>query len=191
MTSHRFRFDPIGHIYFDLEVGDVVPSITQMLQTVGLIDDRWFSEEGCERGTAVHELTAEYDLGVLAVAQCDSPYRGYLLGHVEAMRIVKPEWTKIEIPCVHPIYRYGGRTDRAGRMYKLRAVCEVKTGAEDRAHQIQTALQAILEAADLNLPPESVARFCLYLKGNGKFKLVEHHRRADFYEAHRIIRRCC
>lgn len=190
-SSSQFRFDARLHEYFDLATGDIIPHITGMLHTAGLIDDRWYTEEGCERGTAVHDLTAEFDLGALDVATCDSAYRGYLLGHVEAMRIVRPEFVKIEQPNVHPVLRFAGRTDRVGRIYRLAGVMEVKTGAADRAHQIQTALQAILEADEMNLRPEALARFCLYLQANGRFELVEHHRRADFDEARRIIKRCC
>lgn len=190
MSSLQFRFDRDIHAYFDLTTGDVFPHITGMLEAAGWIDDRWYTEESCERGQAVHDLTAEFDLGVLEVASCESPYRGYVLGHVEAMRIIRPTFSKVEEPIVHPVFRFGGRPDRAAsRFYGLKAVVEIKTGQAEKAHQIQTALQAILEADDFHLPAERVARFALYLQPNGRFKLVEHPNRADFDEARRIIRR--
>lgn len=191
MPSAQFRFDAALHEYFDLDTGDVLPHVTGMLAQTGWIDDRWYTEEDSERGTAVHDLTAEYDLGVLEVAACQSPYRGWLLGHVELVRIIRPTFIKVEVPMVHPTFRYGTRTDRTGLVYNLKAVVEVKTGAPDRSHQIQTALQAIVEAADLGLPVTAVARFVFYLKSNGHADLIEHVNRADFDEAYRIIRECC
>jgi hypothetical protein len=191
MMSALFRFDAELHEYFNLATGDVFPHITGLLEADGLIDDRWYNEESCERGTAVHDLTAEYDLGVVDVANCDSPYRGYVLAHIEAMRIIRPEFTHVEVPVVHPVYKFGGRPDRGGKLYKLRSVLEVKTGAADKAHQVQTALQAILMSAELNLPPEAIARFCIYLKPSGKARLVEHCRRADFDKARELIRKFC
>lgn len=186
----EFFYDDETHAY-TLPDGRRLPHITGMLKTCGLIDDRWYTEESSERGVAVHKLTADYDLGALAVSDCVSVHRGYLLGHVQAMSILRPEILDVEIPRVHPAFLFGGRLDRVLRAYQLLTVYEIKSGGPEPSHPIQTALQAILASAEYGLPPESWARLCCYLTTRGKFRIVTHDNRRDFDEARRIIRRCC
>lgn len=186
-----FRFDADTHEYLSVETGEVFPHITGMLERTGWIDDRFYSEESSARGIAVHRLTADYDLGSLDVASCTSIFRGYLLGHVAAVSIVQPGWLAVEEPLVHRTLRFGGRPDRDCYITnRLRAVWEVKSGVPDRAHQVQTAMQAILVADLDGLPPDSIGRFCCYLKGKGKYKVEQHRSRRDFDEAYRVIREC-
>ena len=186
----RFRFDAIEHAYTDLETGDVLPSITQMLLRTGWVDDTWFSEASCERGTEVHRLTAEYDLGALDIDSCVSPYRGYLLSHVKAMSIMRATVLEVEVPKVHPVLRFGGRPDRVLIAWGARAVCDGKSGAPAKSHAIQLALQAILDSTDALLPPEHIVRYALYWRPDGKFKLEEFKNRRDFDEARRILKVC-
>jgi hypothetical protein len=70
-------------------------------------------------------------------------------------------------------------------------VLEIKTGAPEKSHQVQTALQAMLVAHHFNLSPELLQRTCLYVKDTGKFTLLEHVARRDFDEARDVIRACC
>lgn len=191
VTRAMFRFDAMNHEYVDLDTGAVLPHITGMLERAGLVDDTWYTEESSARGTAVHRLTADFDLGAVDVASCVSRYRGYLLGHVKAMSILQPEILSVEEPIVHPVYKFGGRPDRDLVLRRIRGVWEIKSGVEAKSHQVQTALQAILVAVDAGIPPEGLQRNCCYLKDKGKFKVIEHRDRRDFDEANRIIRLCC
>lgn len=185
-----FRFDAANHEYLSIATGELYPHITGMLEQTGWTDDRWFTEESSDRGTAVHRLTADFDLGSLDVASCTSTFRGYLLSHVKAVGIVKPIMLAVEEPLVHPTLLFGGRPDRDMLAMKQRGVWEVKSGVPARSHQIQTALQAILVAIEAKLPAESLLRLCCYVKNAGKFKLEEHKDRRDFDEAYRVIREC-
>jgi hypothetical protein len=186
-----FRFDHAAHRYIDLATGRTLPHITGMLEAAGLVDDLWFTEESAARGTLVHRLTADYDLGALDVDQVDGLGRPYLLAHVDAMKVLQPEILRVEEPFVHPIHRYGGRPDRVIRYQGVAGVLELKTAAPADSHPVQTALQAILVAPALFLPAESLVRLCLYLQPSGKWKVVQHPRHADFVRARRIIRECC
>lgn len=184
-----FRFDAASHTYY--VDGQARPHITGMLQSCGLIDDRWYTEESCERGTLVHQLTADYDLGALTdLAGCTSRYKAYLLGHVRALGILQPEILEVELPRVHPV-GFGGRPDRVVRYRGLGGVLEIKSGGVERVHGVQTALQAILVAPVLHLPAEALVRLCLYLKPSGRFKVEEHVSAGDFAEARRVIAECC
>jgi hypothetical protein len=189
MKSAPFRFDEATHTYVDLG-GVVLPHITGLLQLAGWVDETFFTAESCERGQAVHALTADYDLGALDPATCVSRYRGWLLGHVKAMSIVRPTFAHVEVPAVHPTLMFGGRPDRvATDFYGSAAVVEIKSGPPTKGHLIQTALQAILVAPELNLPAEHVLRFAEYATRNGRAKVERHERRADFDEAYRILKR--
>jgi hypothetical protein len=187
-----FRFNVERHEYSSAATGEIFPHVSGMLEAAGEKDGKWSSVEACERGSAVHELTADYDLGALDLATVEAPlYKGYLLAHVKAMGILRPEILKVEEPFVHPVHRYGTRPDRIVILEKRLGVFELKTGAVEPWHQIQTALQAIAIEHEYGVPPETIERHCLYLKENGRFKLYAHDSKRDFVRARNIIRDTC
>ena len=185
----EFRFERETHRYLDLVTGYTYPHITGLLTRGGHVNEQWYTEEGSSRGTRVHQLTADYDLGALDVPSCIDAYRGYLLSHVRAMEIIPHAFDRIEEPYVHPTWRFGGRPDRTGLVENRVAVLEGKSGSEDDSHCIQTALQAILVAPLVGLPPEHIARYALYWQAKGLARLREHTRRRDFDEAYRLLRK--
>ena len=184
-----FHFDSHNHRY-SVE-GKEIPHITGMLLQVGLMDDTWFTEESCDRGTAVHDLTAAYDLGALDPRSLVSNYKPYVLAHVAAMNVLRPTMLAVEEPEVHPRHRFGGRPDRIAKVHKVLTVLEVKTGAKEKSHQIQTALQAILVAWRYGLQPQLLQRFALYYRRSGAYSLEPHKERRDYDEAYRVIKECC
>jgi hypothetical protein len=173
--------------------GETLPHITQMLEATGHVDSTWFTAEARDRGTAVHRLCADLDHEALEPSDLDEkdPYRNYLLAYAQALQIIRPTILDIEVPAVHVVHRYGGRPDRRAIVYGLQAVLEIKSGDPEKAHPIQCALQAILVAPELQLPPEVIGRFALYLKPTGKWKLEYFTRRRDFDVARQVIRECC
>lgn len=187
MRSEPFRFNDARHEYTNLD-GRRLPHVTGLLTAAGHITDEWFTDESCERGRVVHELAAEYDLGALDAATLVSKYRGYLLGHVAAMRAIPHHWLHIEVPAVSP-RGFGGTPDRVGEIYGGLGVLDLKSGLEFKAHRYQTALQAILCEQELGLPADRQLRFTLYLRASGRWKLIEHRDPADIREADRIIER--
>lgn len=188
--SAIFRFDAIEHRYLDPATSKEFPHITGMLQRTGWIDDTWYTEESSARGTAIHRLTADYDLGSIDVASCVSKYRPQLLGHAKLMSMLQPTWFAIEEPLVHPLHRFGGRPDRIGLIQNLTAVNEIKSGGKEKSHQIQTALQAILAELVTRVPPTAIARWAEYITPKGRAKMEPHEDLRDFDEAYRIIRVC-
>lgn len=189
MKPIAFRFDHVDHVY--TVGGKVIPNVTGMLQKTGWVDPRYYSDAVRERGRAVHHLTAEYDLGALDPSRLVSKYRGWLLAHVAAMARLKPTWVAIEEPEVHPTYRFGTRCDRVGKIYRALSIVDEKSGYKDKAHPIQTALQAICVSWRYHLKPEAMPRFALYIDESGAFELVPHTKKSDLEEAYRIIKKCC
>jgi hypothetical protein len=184
-----FRFDAEGHVY---TINDEPrPSITQMLDKTGWIDDRYYTAASAERGHQIHQLTADYDTGALDINGYMGRYRGWLLAHQAAMILLRPTILAVEEPCMHPLYRFGGRPDRVWNLRQMRTVAEIKSGAIEKSHQIQTALQAILLAGQGGLPAESYQRLAAYYKETGRYRLETHADKRDFDEAYRIIKVCC
>jgi hypothetical protein len=185
-------FNANRHEYIDLTLGEIVPHITGMLEEAGWIDARWYTEESSERGRAVHQLTADYDLGAIADPRSvTSKYKNWLLAHVTTMAILRPTWRHVEVPLFSARHHYGGRPDRAGLVYAAESVAEIKSGAFEKAHGIQLALQAILVSEEVGIPPEFISRYGFYFSHKGKFGVEEFVDRRDFDEAYRIIRTCC
>lgn len=189
MISRPFTFDATTHTYRD--AFGVIPSITQLLALAGWVDDQWYTEEARDRGAAVHDLTAQVDLGALRVDDVAGDLRGYVLAHQAAMQALQAELEHIEIAAVHPTIRLAGRPDRVGRFWALRGVLDEKSGAAHKSHKIQTALQAILAEPTLGIPPEQQIRLTVYLKANGRFIVDQWTDADDIVEARRIIRRYC
>lgn len=190
-TRHAYTFDAQQHAYaID---GVRVPSITQLLDKGGLVNGAaYFTEESRRRGHAVHSLCMDFELGALTMERLDGPYRGYVLGYIEAMTAIKPSWEQVEVFDIHPTLRFGGRPDRVGPVYTLPTVLEIKSAAKAKHHSVQTALQAILIGGRHGQPrAEDFQRLVIYVKHNGKFSIEAHESKSDFLEAHRLIREFC
>lgn len=190
-SSAIFRFDERRHEYIDPTTGGIFPHITGMLEETGWTDSTWYTEESRIRGSAVHRLTAHFDLGALDLASCKSRYRGWLLAHAAVMEKLRPEVLEVEQPRVHPQHRYGGTLDRVWRYAGALVIPEIKSGDFEKSHPIQTALQAILVERAYGIPASAFLRFGIYLKESGKHTVTQFKERRDFDEARRIIKCCC
>ena len=189
-----FRFEKSTHTYVALDTGEVLPSITQILETAGTIDTRWFTQASRDRGTAVHNWTMDIDFDVLpSLDSVEDELRPYLSAYQMFKSIERPVMLAIEVPAVHSVFRFGGRIDRQVRMRKRSGVLEIKTGGVQRSHMLQTALQAMLMSEETGIPAETLGRWTVYLRKLGKdstrgrFSLEEHRDPADFAEARQIL----
>jgi hypothetical protein len=188
MIAAPFSFCAERHEYIDLRTGAVVPSITQLLKRAGLVDATFYTRASRDRGTAVHDLCAAYDLGALTLEECDSPLRGYLLAHVKALGILRPTMIAVEEASIHASLGFGGRPDRIVKMAGALGVLELKSGPQTPAHAIQCALQCILVEEHVGLPAEHMQRHAVYLKRTGKAGIDRFRNRHDFTVARMIIR---
>jgi hypothetical protein len=182
-----FAFAEKTHEYF-LE-GVRIPSISHLLEMGGLVNSAWFSEKAAARGTEVHRLCADVDLGALDPADYQGEYQGYLQAHVKATKALNPVWEHIETAFVNPKFRYAGRPDRVGRVFGVMSVLDTKSGGPTDAHPIQTALQAVLVADEVHLPPVEIGRFVVYLSRTGSYRVQRHEDRRDFDRAYELLRR--
>ena len=81
--------------------------------------------------------------------------------------------------------------NRIGKPWGAWAVVDIKTGQPSPATPIQLALQAILAAPEVNLPPTAMLRYEVRLRAKGKGTLIEHTDPNDFRKAYEVIGKCC
>jgi hypothetical protein len=157
--SHEYR---IG--------GKVVPSVTQVLVSSGVIETRWMRESARQRGELVHmavQYFAENDLDESSLAPEVKPYlkafkrfvsdTGFQIKHSE--KIVHSE-----------TYMYCGRIDLAGELSKRNVMIDIKTNHIPTWVNLQVA--AYRRAGD-ECKLKTFAGFGLALKADGTYRLRE------------------
>ena len=147
--------------------GVVVPSVTQVLDEGGFIDKTWFTEGGRNRGTYVAQATQFDDEGALNWDALDDKLKGYVTAWRGFLKDTKWEVVAIEQRVHNPEMGYAGTLDRIMDNGYWRWVLDIKTGASQKWHSLQTAAYAAcMERAQ--------KRASLVLKENGTYKLHEH-----------------
>lgn len=142
--------------------GEVLPSITQVLQDVGIIDYSFLApdqrEAALANGRLIHLQTELDDKGLLDESLAD-------MGYIDGWRAFRAAhgFTPIyrERMLYHPQYRYAGQPDAED----AEAVVEIKTGKPQSWVKYQLAAQAAMTKA--------VQRVCVELPGNGTFRAYE------------------
>ena len=164
------EFNEAEHTYF--VAGVKYPSVTTILQDLGLIDTSWFTPEACQRGTYVHqvvewELNGELDREALDPA---------LLPYLNAWKrfVADSGYASLcsEYRMASTLYRFAGTADQIGTLNNCRVIIDVKSGAVAPCTALQLAGYEILYDAPCK-------RFALQLMDNGKYKLTEYKDRGD------------
>jgi len=170
-----FTFDPLEHRY--AVDGVTVPSVTQVLEAVGVSD---FSMVPYERlqyakdlGTAVHQATEAYDQDDLEWESiAGTAVEPYLAGWIEFRKTTAFVPRLIEHRGVAEIdgQRYGWCLDREGELgARSRPPCvlDIKTGQPSRSWSIQLAAY---ELALFRQDGIHRRRVVVHLPGDGTFK---------------------
>lgn len=167
--SPELVLNPASHTY--TRGGIVVPGISEILKSVGMVDDRWFTEYSRDRGTGAHLACQFYDEGDLDESSVDPAIRPYL----EAWKKFRTESgfipELIEKKLYHSGYCYAGTEDRYGLFNASRDVVEIKTGMISAVTGLQLAAQELL-LRDNGF--EVHRRFAVQIKADGKYKLTEY-----------------
>ncbi|KPK67356.1 MAG: hypothetical protein AMJ84_13345 [Acidithiobacillales bacterium SM23_46] len=172
--SKRLRFDALTHTYSINDI--VIPSVTQILKATGCVDDRWYTEEGRQRGEIVDKLTSAHDDGRLdykELAKRYPEYMGYLEAWIQFRRAIVTDVIAIQEWVLHLEDGYAGTLDRRVRVLGGQLfLIDTKLGAKCSWHPLQT----IAYARCLDEPH---ARACVYLRSDGTYRFVEHASPAD------------
>lgn len=171
VLSEAPSFDPETHQY--RVDGEKVLSVTQVLNVCGLIDDTWYTEEGGQRGQAIHLATQLYDEDDLDWESVSPEISGYLDAYRKFRQEVSFEPDLIEHPLYSPTYRYAGTPDRTGIMNGENVIFEIKSGQTAKWHRLQTAGYALLLG-------NGYKRYGLYLTNKGTYNLDHHRNHQDY-----------
>lgn len=165
--SGSFSFDPETHIY-TLD-GVQIPSVTQILSGVGMVDNRYFTEEARVRGTYVHRATEFIDSGSLDWDALDPMLLPYCEAYQAFIEDKRPEILLSEEPMYHAQHLYAGTLDRIIVMDGITALIDIKTGVPNRATAIQVA--AYRELVRVNRDTVLTKCFSLHLRDDGTYRM--------------------
>jgi hypothetical protein len=157
------EFHSALHEYRDGDV--VVPSVTRVLKTAGIVNERFFtSDEARDRGAAVHELCERYaqgrrvDAGGRRLDSLEYVNAFALWLHKTGAYAVSTETT---VDHVIDGFRYCGRYDLLAEIRGRRVLVDIKTGSAAKWHFIQLMAYALAVKPDMAM--------ALYLKASGEF----------------------
>lgn len=116
--------------------GVPTPSVTEILEAVGITSSRYYKPGAAERGTAAHKMLEDYD--VLGIPGEGLFFEAYLsfLRKAEPKIIAIERFVFVEDP------RYGGTLDRVMEIDGVTYVVDIKTGWPASWHEIQLAAYA-------------------------------------------------
>lgn len=169
MNSTALEFDVEKHLY--TLRGRPLVSVTQSLVLGGLVDIKWFTALGRDRGTAVHEAVFYDIFNDLDVASLHEMIRPYIEAWFKFKRDTRFRAIKefCEFRQFHPLYFYAGTNDIFGMLNGRHAIIDIKTG-DAKTAGIQLAayehFPRFLSYAPL--------RFSLILNRDGTYKLHRH-----------------
>lgn len=140
--------------------------VTTVLRRTGLADDRWYTEEGRERGSTVAQF-CQYELeGDLVTSSVDKRLRGYLAALRKFIRETNYKAISSEQRVINQAFGYQGRLDSWGGWNRGKVLVDFKTGSILWHARYQlVAYNACLES------PQSFWRAVVQLCPNGEFHL--------------------
>lgn len=165
------QFDEATHTY--TVDGKVVPSVTQVLKSAGLIDARWFNQGARDRGRIVAiaiELHSKNNLQYVP-----DGYQGYVDAWEKFLAETGFVPREVEQPRYEQILGYAGTPDTEGDLWELPSVIDIKTGCDAPHYPIQT----VGYSGFWHRSPRR-ARYCLFLKEDGSYKLRTHGNPRDW-----------
>jgi len=177
----KFRFDSRLHQYW-LEHGErryYLPGTTEILKTANRFDDKWIPHEARERGSLVHQLTEDHDLGLVDLNTVEGPLRPWCLAYLKFLAEERPRYDRIELGAFHRKLGFATIIDRVGACRgRGPMVMNIKTGAPAHANELQSAAEIL--AYDKRRSNRK--RAILQLKSNGDYRLKWNENFADFDE---------
>lgn len=170
-------FDPDLHEYRE-DDGTPIPSVTQVLKAAGVIDDRWYTAEARDKGSAVHKLCERYAQGERqdkhGRALADLPYVNAFARWVADYCV----WAiATECRVYHKVNGkpYAGTFDLLAEIGRRGVLVDIKTGAPAKWHAVQLAAYAMARPADKAgkvkdrfINPDRIA--VLYLRADGEYR---------------------
>ena len=159
--------------------GELVPSVTQVIEAAGLKKpyhgDAWYGE----RGTAVHRAAHLLEDGSLDWDTVDPRITGFLKAYDSFIREAawKTIFSERRMCCAS--LGFAGTMDKLGRMRRHDWVVDLKTGGRENWHPVQTSGYEILASHEGLAARGSIRRAALYLREDGTYYFEEHKETRD------------
>jgi hypothetical protein len=165
-----FHFDEATHAY-SLD-GRTIPSVTQILQAVGIVDYSHIPPStrnwALERGRMVHLYTQYDDQAVLDDSLIDPHIAPYLAAWRKFRRETGFVHDLIEHRSHHALHGYAGTLDRRGALPKKgRTLLDIKTNTAEEWVRLQIAAYAALFD-----DPATYTRMCVELHADETYRLI-------------------
>lgn len=140
--TKRLEFDEVSHNY--TVNGVLLPSVTEIVSPVTYSKYSVANnvvEQAAYRGTMVHQMCADYDLGIIDDEyEVETELAGYLAAWMSFCRDFTPEWEYVE--CKMAANDCAGTVDRIGIIDGRRVIVDIKTSASmDRAAKVSLCAQ--------------------------------------------------
>ena len=149
--------------------GIVVPSVTQMLESAGFIDTRFFNESSATRGTYVHQSCEWLDNGELDEESLDPKLKGYIEGYKSFLEDTGAKVIANELRVYNKDLNYAGTLDKIIEMNGKRYLVDLKTGIPSDWHKLQLLAYNIAEKEMFDA--ESFPMIALYVNKEGGYKI--------------------
>ena len=147
--------------------------MTDILKEAGLIDTAFMTEYHRDRGSAVHLAIALLNEDDLDEGSLDEDVARYMPAYKAFIREVKPEIEQSEVAVENKALGYCGTADSIIRIRGRRGALDHKCGGPSPWHQLQLA-------GYTGCFPDPLARWNLYLRPDGNYRLIEHTGRQDW-----------
>lgn len=168
-TLSGIRLDA-EHRYY-LADGRRVPGFSEILRDLGVTEENKFHTEfGRERGSAIHQWVRFLAEGGVPDSVPDERIADYIAQFQKFIEESRFRFKGGEEPVYHPSLGYATTPDLYGDLNGILSVIDVKGGAKELWHSLQT--QAQKSALCANLIP-IINRYSLYLKPDA-YRLVQH-----------------
>lgn len=154
---------------------ELLPRVTGILKSNGMIDTTWFKQEDLDRGTQVHiacQLYDENDLDWDSLKEMDPRVTLRLTQYQRFLEEMKPEILAIEERVENKTLRYIGHLDRRYIIRGTEGICDLKAPSKAPWQAIQLALYA-------GCFDRSMKRWTLHLHDD-RYQFIEHKDRRDW-----------
>jgi len=154
---------------------DLLPRVTGILKSAGLVDTTWFKQEDLDRGTQVHLACQFYDENVLiwdSLKDLDPRVTLRLTQYQRFLEELKPEILAIEEEVTNEALRYIGHLDRRWILNGSEGIGDLKAPSKAPWQAIQLALYA-------GCFKRPMKRWTLHLHDD-RYQLIEHKNRKDW-----------
>lgn len=172
---NNIAFDAQTHTY-TLD-GEVIPSVTQILEQAGLVDFSKVDQEVLRRsrdfGTAVHYACELDDKGTLDEEDLDDPLRPFLAGWRKFKEDFHFKIEAVEEVVFSAKLKYAGKLDRRGIINKRRSIVDIKTSDEIYpANPLQLSGYEEAYNEEKATKDKSLDRYIVNLLSDGTYKLM-------------------